>query len=203
MFTGIIQAVGTLSAIMRRGEEAHLRISAGALDLSDVAAGDSIAVNGACLTVTSVAGDTFEVDLSGETLMRTTFDRRRIGDPLNLEKALTLRQRLGGHLVNGHIDGVGRVHARAENLRSVMMTFEAPSELRRYIAEKGSVCVDGVSLTVNGVVDGRFDVMLIPHTLSVTTLHLLRPGDDVNLEVDLIARYLERLADGDAGRADG
>lgn len=198
MFTGIVEAVGTLSAIMRKCDDAHLRIASGALELADVRLGDSIAVDGACLTVSALAPDGFEVDLSGETLARTTLGRRRIGDRVNLEKALALGERLGGHLVSGHVDGVGHVRAREEDGRSVILTLEAPRGLARYIAEKGSICIDGVSLTVNRVEGARFSVNLIPHTLDVTTLGMLRPDDDVNLEVDMLARYLERLLAGDA-----
>lgn len=203
MFTGIVEAVGTLSAIMRKSDDAHVRIAAGGLDLSDVGLGDSIAVDGVCLTVSALVADGFEVDLSGETLARSTLGRRRIGDRVNLEKALALGQRLGGHLVSGHVDGVGRVRGREEEGRSVILTFEAPRQLTRYIAEKGSISVDGVSLTVNRVDGTRFSVNLIPHTLETTTLGMLRTGDDVNLEVDMVARYLERLIAGDAAGGRG
>lgn len=198
MFTGIIEAVGTLSAITRRGDEAHVRIAAGDLDLAGVKIGDSIAVSGVCLTVTARGGNAFEADLSGETLARTTFRRRRAADKVNLEKALALGERLGGHLVSGHVDGIGRVHAREAQGGSAAVTLEAPCALSRYIAEKGSVCVDGVSLTVNHVDGARFAVNLVPHTLEVTTLGGLRAGDEVNLEVDLLARYLERLLSADS-----
>jgi riboflavin synthase len=193
VFSGIIEALGTLSALTRRGTEAHVRIAAGRLDLQDVKLGDSIAVSGVCLTVTTVTGDAFEADLSAETLARTTFGKRSPGDKLNLEKALALGQRLGGHLVSGHVDGVGTLRERANAGDSVNLTFEAPRALRRYIAEKGSICVDGISLTVNRIENDRFSVMIVPHTLAVTTLGALNVGADVNLEVDLIARYLERL----------
>lgn len=201
MFTGIVEAVGTIGAIMRKNDDAHVRIAAGALDLADVALGDSIAVDGICLTVSALVADGFEVDLSGETLERTTLGRRRIGDRVNLEKALALGERLGGHLVSGHVDAVGHVRGREQDGRSVILTIETPRALGRYIAEKGSICVDGVSLTVNRVDGARLAVNLIPHTLETTTLGLLEPGDDVNLEVDMLARYLERLLQGDsAGR---
>lgn len=196
MFSGIIAAVGTLNACTRRGDDAHVRIAAGALDLNDVNVGDSIAVSGVCLTVTAVADGAFDADLSAETLARTTFKHRRVGDPLNLEKALAFGARLGGHLVSGHIDGVATLQARAAEGQSIQMTFEVPPALARYIAEKGSICVDGVSLTVNRVEASRFTVNLVTHTLAVTTLGALRVGDGVNLEVDLIARYLERLLAG-------
>lgn len=197
MFTGIIQAVGTLDDVVQRGGDTHIGVDTGKLDLSDVEIGDSIAVNGVCLTVTALASRAFEADLSTETLARTTFADRRVGDRLNLEKALSLGQRLGGHLVSGHVDGVGRVRTRDTHGQSVVLTFEAPHTLGRYIAEKGSICVDGVSLTVNHVEDAGFTVNLVPHTLTETTLDALRVGATVNLEVDLIARYLERLLAGD------
>ncbi len=201
MFTGIVTAVGTVTALTRQGPDARVRIAAGALGLDDVKRGDSIAVSGVCLTVVAVSGDSLEFDLSGETLARTTWQYRRPGDRVNLEKALALGERLGGHLVSGHVDGVGRVHAREADGQSTVLTFEAPQALRRYVATKGSICVDGVSLTVNRIDGARFAVNLVPHTLAATTLGDLKAGDAVNLEVDLIARYLERLLhkDGDAG----
>lgn len=193
MFTGIIEAVGTLSQITRRGEDAHIRVDTGTLDLHDVKIGDSIAVDGVCLTVTDLESHTFAADLSAETLARTKFAQRQAGDKVNLEKALSFGERLGGHLVSGHVDGVGQVSSRVMDGQSLMLTFEAPRELSRYIAEKGSICVDGVSLTVNRTDATRFSVNLVPHTLAATTLAALQPGVTVNLEVDLIARYLERL----------
>lgn len=196
MFSGIVEAVGTLSAFNRRAGEAHVRIETGGLDLTDVKIGDSIAVSGVCLTATAVADGAFEADLSAETLARTTFKYRRTGDRLNLEKALVFGQRLGGHLVSGHVDGVGTLKLREAQGQSVQMTFEATPALARYIAEKGSICVDGVSLTVNGIEGPCFTVNLVPHTLNATTLQVLRVGDEVNLEVDVIARYLERLLAG-------
>lgn len=196
MFSGIIEAVGTLSAFDRREREAHVRVEAGGLDLSDVKVGDSVAVSGVCLTVTAVSNGVFEADLSAETLARTTFKHRHAGDKLNLEKAVAVGARLGGHLVSGHVDGVGTLQTREAQGQSVKMTFEAPPELGRYVAQKGSVCVDGVSLTVNQTEGACFTVNLVPHTLRVTTLGGLRVGDTINLEVDLIARYLERLLSG-------
>jgi riboflavin synthase len=193
MFTGIVEAVGTLHALERRGAEARARIGGIELGLHDVKIGDSIAVSGVCLTVVALTHDSFEADISAETLARTTLGRRTPGDRLNLEKALTLTQRLGGHLVAGHVDGVGRLRARTSRDRSISMHFDAPVELARYIAEKGSVCIDGVSLTVNEVNGAQFAVNLVPHTLDVTTLGALEPNDAVNLEVDLIARYVERI----------
>lgn len=197
MFSGIIEAIGTLQSFVRRGSDAQARIAVGDLDLRDVKIGDSIAVNGVCLTVTALGSNTFDADLSGETLARTTFAKRSVGDKVNLEKALAFGQRLGGHLVSGHIDGVGKVVAREIDGRSTKFTLAAPTALARYIATKGSICVDGVSLTVNAVDAEQFAVNLVPHTLAMTTLDALQVGDAVNLEVDLIARYLERLLKGE------
>lgn len=193
MFSGIIESVGALSAFTPHGPDAHARIAAGGLDLRDVKIGDSIAVSGVCLTATAVGAGFFEADLSAETLTRTTFKHRRVGDQVNLEKALALGQRLGGHLVSGHVDGVGTLARREDVGGSVKLTFDAPTTLGRYVAEKGSICVDGVSLTVNHVDGARFAVNLVPHTLAMTTLGSLQAGDEVNIEVDLLARYLERL----------
>ena len=180
MFTGIVQAVGRIVRVE------PLEIECGSLDLSDVAPGDSICVQGVCLTVTAVTPRGFTADVSGETL-RVTTGLDRPGE-VNLEKSLALGDRLGGHLVTGHVDGVGEVVKRADTV----FTLRAPRALARFIAPKGSICVDGVSLTVNRVDDDLFEVNLIPHTLRVTTLSRLAPGSRVNLEVDLIARYVER-----------
>lgn len=198
MFTGIIEAVGTLRAVERHGADARIQIAAGDLNVHDVDVGDSIAVNGVCLTVAAKALDGFEMDVSGETLERTTLGARRPGDRLNLERALALGDRLGGHLVAGHVDGIGTLKRCDTHGRSLVMTFDAPPVLARYIAVKGSICIDGVSLTVNRVENASFDVNCVPHTLEATTLGRLRNGDAVNLEVDLIARYLERLMNGEA-----
>jgi len=193
MFTGIVQAVGKIAALERRGGDARLRVATGALDLSDVKTGDSIAVSGVCLTAAALGSKEFSADVSGETLARTTLGALKSGDAVNLEKALTPTTRLGGHLVSGHVDGVGTVHERTPDARSVRFRIEAPAALAKYIAAKGSVCVDGVSLTVNAVEGATFEVNLVPHTLAATTLGELAPGRRVNLEVDLLARYLERL----------
>ena len=182
MFTGIVQAVGRIVRLE------PLEIECGGLDLSDVAVGDSIAVQGVCLTVTALTGKGFTADVSAET-RRVTTGLDRAGAPVNLEKSLALGSRLGGHLVAGHVDGVGEVLAFADGVLRV----RAPRELARYIARKGSVTIDGVSLTVNRVDDDAFEVQLIPHTLEVTTLGGLLGGAKANLEVDLIARYVERL----------
>jgi riboflavin synthase len=168
-------------------------VRTGKLDLADVTAGDSIAVSGVCLTAVALPGDGFWADVSGETLARTTLGEVKTGAAVNLEKALTPTTRLGGHLVSGHVDGVGTVLTRHDDGRSVRLRVQAPAQLARYIAEKGSVTVDGVSLTVNGVTGATFDLNIVPHTLSETTIGECSPGRRVNLEVDLIARYLERL----------
>ena len=193
MFTGIIQAVGSIALIERKGGDARLRIHAGALDISDVQLGDSIGVDGVCLTAVEHSANGFSADVSGETLMRTTLGNLSAGSRVNLEKALTPSSRLGGHLVSGHVDGVGEVVERRAEARSVRFRIQAPAALARYIATKGSICLDGVSLTVNAVEGALFDINVVPHTLQSTTLDEYRPGHRVNLEVDLIARYLERL----------
>ena len=198
MFTGIIEAVGRVLAREDRRGDARLRVASGGLDLGDVRVGDSIAVNGVCLTAVELPGDGFWADVSAESLSRTTLGALRPGDPVNLEKALTPTSRLGGHLVAGHVDGVGRVLERRPEARSVRVVIEAPRELARYIAEKGSIAVDGVSLTVNRVEGARFDLNIVPHTLQGTTIDQYQPGRPVNLEVDVIARHLERLLLGDA-----
>jgi len=182
MFTGIVQAVGRIVRLD------PLEIDCGGLDLSDVAVGDSIAVQGICLTVTARTGKGFTADVSAET-RRVTTGLDRAGGAVNLEKSLALGERLGGHLVAGHVDGVGEVLSFKDGVLSV----RAPRELARYIARKGSICIDGVSLTVNRVEGDAFEVQLIPHTLDVTALGALHAGAKVNLEVDLIARYVERL----------
>ncbi len=201
MFTGIIQAVGKIAALERRAGDARLRVQTGKLDLSDVKLGDSIAVNGVCLTAVETDARGFSADVSGETLARTTLGGLKPGDAVNLEKALTPTTRLGGHLVSGHVDGVGVVHDRRQDARSVRFRIEVPAELAKYIAEKGSVCVDGVSLTVNAVDGAAFEINIVPHTLAETTLDELAPGRRVNIEVGILARYLERLLT--AGRAQG
>lgn len=197
MFTGIIQSIGTVAAKQPRGSDMRLRIQTGKLDLGDVQLGDSIAVNGVCLTAVELPGDGFWADVSGETLKRTGTGKLDIGSRVNLEKALTPTTRLGGHLVSGHVDGVGRVVQRYDDGRSVRFHIQAPDELARYIAEKGSICVDGISLTVNAVQGAEFQLNIVPHTLQETIMGAYQAGTEVNLEVDLIARYLERLVLGD------
>ena len=193
MFTGIIQSVGEVRLITPRGGDVEMLIGAPRLDLATVAIGDSISCSGCCLTVTRIEGEAFAADVSIETLNVTTLGQWRAGQRLNLEKALYAGQPLGGHYVTGHVDGVATVVDRVNDARSIRVQFEAPAALARYIARKGSVCLDGVSLTVNEVDAARFAVNLIPHTLEVTTLDEYRAGTRLNLEVDIIARYLERL----------
>ena len=193
MFTGIIQSIGEVAALEPKGGDLRLRIRTGKLDLADVQLGDSIAVNGVCLTAVDLPGDGFWADVSGETLARTTLGALRSGSRVNLEKALTPTTRLGGHLVSGHVDGIGEVVSRVPAARSERFVIRAPDALAKYIAEKGSICVDGISLTVNAVRGAEFELNIVPHTLQETTMSDFRPGTQVNLEVDIIARYLERL----------
>ena len=198
MFTGIVHSVGEIHAVTERGGDVELLVGSGALDMQAVAVGDSIAVSGCCLTVTRFDGDRFAADVSKETLSLTTLATWQAGTRVNLEPALRAGQPLGGHYVTGHVDGVAEVVEVAEDARSRRVTFEVPAGLARYIARKGSVCIDGVSLTVNEVAGNRFGVNLIPHTLSVTLLGGYVRGTRVNLEVDIIARYLERMTGADA-----
>ncbi|MFT5722391.1 MAG: riboflavin synthase [Motiliproteus sp.] len=198
MFTGIIQAIGEVADTRMQGGDLRLRLRTGTLDLSDVILGDSIAVNGVCLTVVDLPGDGFWADVSQETLAHTEFELLGAGDAVNLEKALLATGRLGGHIVSGHIDGMGEVLERREEGRSVRFRIEAPAALARYIATKGSITVDGVSLTVNSVSGRVFELNIVPHTLEGTLLNEYRAGRRVNLEVDMIARYLERLLQGAA-----
>lgn len=197
MFTGIIQAIGTIATLESKGQDVRVRVQTGKLDLSDVQLGDSIAVNGVCLTAVELPGDGFWADVSGETLSRTTFGGLQTGSQVNLEKALTPTTRLGGHLVSGHVDGIGEIISRSSDGRSERFVVRAPDDLAKYIAEKGSICVDGISLTVNGVSGAEFELNIVPHTLVETTMSAFKSGTHVNLEVDIIARYLERLLLGD------
>lgn len=203
MFTGIIQAIGTLAATQAHGADTRLRIHTGKLPLATVAPGDSIAVNGVCLTAVELPGDGFWADVSGESLARTTLGALRVGSRVNLEQALTPTTHLGGHLVSGHVDGVGRVLERRSDGRSERFRIEAPKALAKYIAEKGSITVDGISLTVNAVDGAVLDLNIVPHTLRETTLGDYAAGTAVNLEVDLIARYLERLLLGERAAEPG
>jgi riboflavin synthase len=193
MFTGIVQDLGRIVSRESRGVDARLTIGTDRLKLTNVAIGDSICVQGVCLTVTSLTGNAFTADVSHETLSLTTIGELQVNAPVNLEPSLRAGDPLGGHLVSGHVDGVARVTALAQDGDSLRMTFDVPKDLARYIARKGSVAVDGVSLTVNEVGGTTFGVNLILHTQTVTTLGRLKVGSRVNLEVDPIARYVERL----------
>lgn len=195
MFTGIVEAVGTVQSARQCQGDLRLSIHAGTLDLTDVRLGDSIATNGVCLTVVALTDQGYSADVSTETLTHSTLGTLTAGSPVNLEKALTPSSRLGGHLVSGHVDGVGRVCAIEPAARSNGYWLEAPSELSRYIAQKGSITVDGISLTVNAVEGNGFALNIVPHTQAMTTIANWQPGTRVNLEVDLVARYLERLLD--------
>ena len=196
MFTGIIESVGQIAQIQPKGEDTRLYIKTSKLDLADVQLGDSIAVNGVCLTAVDLPGDGFWADVSGETLNMTTLATLQQGSPVNLEKAMTPTTRLGGHLVSGHVDGVGEVVLREPAGRSEHFQIKAPQNLAHYIAKKGSICVDGISLTVNDVNGSIFDLNIVPHTLQETIMDHYQAGRAVNLEVDIIARYLERLLTG-------
>ena len=193
MFTGLIEGVGRLAAREPRGGDARLRIEVGTLPFADVALGESVAVNGVCLTVVGFDATFFEADASNETLALTTLGALPVGRALNLERALRPTDRLGGHLVSGHVDGVGTVRSVADDARAQRWRFAAPAPLLRYVAHKGSICVDGVSLTVNAVDGEGFEVALVPHSLAHTAFGHTRIGDAVNLEVDMLARYVERL----------
>ena len=197
MFTGIIESIGKIAKMEKRGGDVRLHIATGKLDLSDVALGDSIAVNGVCLTAVVFPGDGFVADVSNETLSLTSLGQLSMGSPVNLEKALTMSTRLGGHLVSGHVDGLGEVIAKSEDARSIRFTVKAPDELAKYIAHKGSITVDGTSLTVNAVKGAEFELNIVPHTAQETIMSEYEIGRKVNLEVDLVARYLERLLLGD------
>ncbi len=203
MFTGIVETVGKVVALQPSNGDLRLRIASAdivkgpGLVKNDVALGDSIATNGVCLTVVDLPGDGYWADVSRETLAHTTISQWNIGDSVNLEKALTPQARLGGHIVSGHVDGIGEVIKRSEDARSIRFTVRAPKELAKYIAHKGSICVDGISLTVNAVNGADFELNIVPHTAKVTICGSYQPGTRVNLEVDVIARYLERLLLGD------
>ena len=200
MFTGIIQALGTMSRLVRQGDEGLLSITTD-LPLEDVLIGDSIAVNGVCLTVTAKGSQTFTADVSAETLARTNLGNLHPGVSVNLEKSLRLQDFLGGHLVLGHVDGLGRISEKTVRTKSLLFVFEVPDGLSKYIVEKGSVAVDGISLTVNRCVRNQFHVNMIPHTAQKTTLGSKRVSDPVNIETDIIGKYVERLMQhrGDAG----
>lgn len=193
MFTGLIEGVGRIAALEPLGGDMRLRIAVGTLPFDGVGKGESIAVSGVCLTVIGFDADSFVADASTETLSLTTLGGLAVGDAVNLERAMRPTDRLGGHLVSGHVDGVGRVSSIHHDARAQRWRFSAPASLSKYIATKGSICVDGVSLTVNAVDDEGFEVALIPHTVAHTAFSTTRIGDPVNLEVDLVARYVERL----------
>ncbi|HEY6838201.1 MAG TPA: riboflavin synthase [Geobacteraceae bacterium] len=202
MFTGLIETVGAVARIERRGGAALLTVSA-TLPAADVALGDSIAVNGACLTVVAKGGGTFTFDVSPETWTHTTFRHLTAGAPVNLERALRLGDRLDGHIVTGHVDCVASVIERRETDDNIVFTFHLPPEHARHLVAKGSVAVDGVSLTVNSVSDDGFSVNIIPHTASRTTLHGRRRGESVNIETDILGKYVERLVRGGGGGGTG
>ena len=198
MFTGIIEAVGEITALQPSGGDLRVRVKTGKLDLADVKLGDSIATNGVCLTVVDLPGDGYWADVSAETLAVATLEDWKLGDKVNLEKALTPQTRLGGHMVSGHVDGIGEVVWRKTTARAEQFRLRAPDELAKYIAHKGSITVDGTSLTVNAVDGAEFELTIVPHTIAETVIGGYQAGTRVNLEVDLIARYLERLLLGDA-----
>ena len=197
MFTGIIKTKGTISAMDKRGGDVRLSVRSDGLPWSDYELGESIAVNGVCLTAVALHEDGFDTDVSVETLDVTALGGLDVGSSVNLEPAISLGERLGGHLVSGHVDCTGRVMARNSDARSIRLVIEIPKDYARYVAKKGSVCVDGVSLTVNEVSGNTFELNIIPHTADVTIIDDYAAGTVVNVEVDLLARYLERLLDKD------
>ncbi|QIA63993.1 riboflavin synthase [Vibrio astriarenae] len=193
MFTGIIEAVGTLTAIEQKGQDISITVGVGKLDMSDVKLGDSIATNGVCLTVTHYTQSSYSADLSVETLNKTGFVDYQVGGKVNLEKAMLPTTRFGGHIVSGHVDGVGEIIERSPSGRAIDLWVAMPTEIEKYVAEKGSITVDGISLTVNDVRDNAFKLTIIPHTSDETTIEEFQVGRKVNLEVDVLARYMERL----------
>lgn len=203
MFTGIIEAIGEIAERVADGGDVRLRINSGKLDLAGVAVGDSIATSGVCLTVTDLPGDGYWADVSQESLALTTLGQLHAGARVNLEKSLTPASPLGGHMVSGHVDGIGTVESLEQAGRAWRVTVRAPDPLARYIAQKGSICVDGTSLTVNAVEGMIFELMIIPQTFAETIFDDYTPGTEVNLEVDVVARYLERLLQGDAAATPG
>jgi riboflavin synthase len=197
MFTGIIEAIGEVVVCEPRGGDVRLRVKSSDLDFSEVQLGDSIATNGVCLTVVDLPGDGYVADVSAESLAMTSISDWSAGTLVNLERALTPKTRLGGHMVSGHVDDVGEVVSRHPDARSEQFRIRAPKALAKYIAHKGSITVDGTSLTVNKVEGAEFELNIVPHTLEKTVIGSYQPGTRVNLEVDVIARYLERLLLGD------
>ncbi|EEX42527.1 riboflavin synthase [Vibrio furnissii] len=196
MFTGIVEAVGTLTAITPKGEDITISVNAGKLDMSDVKLGDSIATNGVCLTVVAFDSHSYSADLSLETLKKSGFADYKVGDKVNLEKAMLPTTRFGGHIVSGHVDGVGEIVERNRVGRAIEFWVAMPAELSKYVAEKGSMTVDGISLTVNDLRKNAFKLTIVPHTTQETTIDHFQVGRKVNLEVDVLARYLERLLHG-------
>jgi riboflavin synthase len=203
MFTGIIAAVGEVAALEPKAGDLRLRVKSGKLNMQGVGLGDSIATNGVCLTATELTGDGYWADVSAESVQMTTLGTLRVGSRVNLELALTPETHLGGHLVTGHVDGVGEIVERKSVGQSVRFRVRAPDTLAKYIAKKGSVCVDGISLTVNQVDGAIFDLNIVPHTLQETIMGEYEAGRRVNLEVDIIARYLERLLLGERAAEPG
>jgi len=193
MFTGIILAKGRVTSLAERGGDLELGIDAAGLDVARIAIGDSVCVQGVCLTVTRKQDACFFADLSRETLAKTTLGKLKVGSNVNLESSLRAGDPLGGHMVSGHVDAVGNLRRVDQDARSWRLEFELPPSLTRFVAAKGSICLNGVSLTVNKAEGLRFDVNIIPHTHSVTTLGELRVGDEVNIEIDVVARYLDKL----------
>ena len=193
MFTGIIKAKGVVSALQRRGGDVRLSVTSSGLPWASYETGESIAVNGVCLTAVALHSEGFDTDVSNETLAVTALAGLKVGSEVNLEPAISVGERLGGHLVSGHVDCVGTIVARSSDARSTRLTVQIPAEYARYMARKGSVCIDGVSLTINAVSANTFAVNIIPHTAEVTILADYRVDSVVNIEVDLLARYIERL----------
>ena len=198
MFTGIILAIGKITQIEQKAGDVRLAVDAGKLSLADANLGDSIAVNGICLTAVELSEHSFVADVSNETLARTNLRQASIGTPVNLELALMPQTRMGGHIVSGHVDGLATILEKTPDGRSIRFKFRVPGELAKYIAEKGSICINGISLTVNNVDGALFSVNIVPHTLRETSLGSAEVNDKVNIEVDLLARYMERLMKGEA-----
>ena len=198
MFTGIILAIGTITRIEQKAGDVRLSIDTGKLSLADANLGDSIAVNGICLTAVELSEHGFVADVSNETLSRTNLKQAGTGTPVNLELALTPETRMGGHIVSGHVDGLATLIEKKPDGRSIRFKFKAPDELAKYIAEKGSICINGISLTINTIEGAVFSVNVVPHTLKETSLGFASVGDKINLEVDLLSRYMERLMKGEA-----
>ncbi|HHG3114156.1 riboflavin synthase [Vibrio parahaemolyticus] len=196
MFTGIVEAVGKLTAITPKGEDITVTVEVGKLDMSDVKLGDSIATNGVCLTVIDFGSNYYSADLSLETLKKTGFANYQVGEKVNLEKAMLPTTRFGGHIVSGHVDGVGEIVERNQVGRAIELWVAMPAEISKYVAEKGSITVDGISLTVNDLRKNAFKLTIVPHTCEETTIDQFQVGRKVNLEVDVLARYMERLLQG-------